>query len=718
MAQSLFSNSWYRVAGLRPRLRNHAQIHRHVYRGSVWYVLQNHSTGKFHRFTPLANRLIGLMDGKRTLQDIWDLASIRLGDEMPAQDEVIKLMADLHRADVLQSDAPPDTQELDRRRQNHARQRWKQYIGNPLSLRFPLFDPDRALTALMPLLRPLLGRWGAALWLLLVGWALVLVMMHWSSLSSDVVDRVFSVENLLLVVVVFPLIKLVHEFGHAVATRVGGGEVHETGVMLLVMMPIPYVDATSATAFRDKRSRMLVGAAGMMAELLIAAFAVFAWVNLDPGIERAIAYNILLVAGLTTLLFNANPLLRYDGYYILADFLEMPNLGQRANEYLGYLVNRHLYGVTDQPPPAGDARERHWLLAYGVGSFIFRMFMMVSIVLVVASQFFFIGVLLALWALFTMLVLPLAKKFDYLVSGTRLASHRQRALLTTGGLALLVLALLLWLPAPTSTRTEGVIWAAERSQIRAAVDGFVASVAATPGQSVGEGELLIQGEDAELQMRTQALRAQLAELEARYDEVLSTSRVQAEVLNEQKSHLAAALDLALARQAQLQIRAPFAGTFVMQDAANAVGRFTPRGEVLAYVIDNAAAASSTVRVVVAQSDGDLVSRRTRWVEIRPAHRLARPVTARILRQVPAATDELPSMTLSLQGGGRIGLDPNRPGDGKSLEKLFVLDIELPPGEEMSYIGERIHVHFELEREPLANQWYREVRRVFLKKFNV
>ena len=118
MSQSLFSTSWYRVAEVRPRLRNHAQIHRHVYRDSVWYVLQNHSTGKFHRFTPVANLIIGLMDGTRTLQEIWDLACVRLGDEVPSQDEVIKLLSDLHKADVLQSDAPPDLHELQQRRRS------------------------------------------------------------------------------------------------------------------------------------------------------------------------------------------------------------------------------------------------------------------------------------------------------------------------------------------------------------------------------------------------------------------------------------------------------------------------------------------------------------------------------------------------------------------------------------------------------------------------
>jgi putative peptide zinc metalloprotease protein len=191
--------------------------------------------------------------------------------------------------------------------------------------------------------------------------------------------------------------------------------------------------------------------------------------------------------------------------------------------------------------------------------------------------------------------------------------------------------------------------------------------------------------------------------------------VQAELINEQKVQIAEALDLAHKRQAELKVLSPADGRFVMQDVQNSQGKYAQRGDVLAYVTDTAA---TTVRVVVPQAEGDLVRKATRRVEIRPVDQVGNSIQARIQREVPAATDELPSMTLSLQGGGKIGVDPSKPGDAKALEKLFVLDLELPPGRQANYLGERIYVRFEHDPEPLAHQWYREVRRVFLKKFNV
>ncbi|MCX7200402.1 MAG: efflux RND transporter periplasmic adaptor subunit [Proteobacteria bacterium] len=712
---SLFSDSWYRVATLRPRLRSHAQIHRHVYRQAVWYVMQNHSTGKFHRFTPVANLVIGLMDGQRTLQDIWNIACARLGEAAPSQDEVIKLMSDLHAADALQGDASPDAREREERRLRHRRTKLKQYVGNPLSIRFPLVDPDRFLDRAMPFLRPLMGWPGTLLWLAVATSAAILVGMHWKELSSDVVDRVFTLENLLLAWVVFPLIKLLHELGHAVAIKAGGGEVHEMGVMLLVLVPIPYVDASAATAFRDKRSRMLVGAAGMLVELFLASLAVFVWINLEPGFTRAVIYNIILIAGITTILFNANPLLRFDGYYILADWIESPNLGQRANDYLGYLVRRYLFGVQGDASPAETDAERGWLAGYAVLSFFYRIGMMVSIAVLVATQFFFIGVVLALWAVASMLVIPIGKKIHYLFFNPRIAGKRPRALFVTGVMLAGIVGIVAWVPAPSSTRAEGVIWAPEQAHVRAAIDGVVGRVLVKPEQPVVAGQPLIECHDPELEARTRVLQAQLAELDARHQLARVSNRVQVELIDEQREHVREALRQARRRQAELLIRAPTSGVFVMQDPDNLPGRYVQRGELLAHVVDRTA---KTVRVVVSAAEGAQVATRTRRVEIRPVERIGQPFEARIAREVPAATNELPSLALSLQGGGKIGLDPTKGDDGRALEKLFVLDLELPRGEQTNYLGGRIHVRFEHLPEPLATQWYRALRRAFLKQFNV
>jgi putative peptide zinc metalloprotease protein len=179
MAGPLFSSVWYRVATLKPRLRSHTQIHRHQYRAQRWYILQDHASQRYHRFSPAVYFLIGLMDGRRTVQEIWESANARLGDAAPTQDEVIQLLTQLHMADVLQCDVPPDTTELLLRYDRQRLQTWQSQLLSPLSWRFPLCDPEPLLCRCLPLVRPLFGTAGALLWCTIVGLAVVLAAIHW-----------------------------------------------------------------------------------------------------------------------------------------------------------------------------------------------------------------------------------------------------------------------------------------------------------------------------------------------------------------------------------------------------------------------------------------------------------------------------------------------------------------------------------------------------------
>ena len=153
------------------------------------------------------------------------------------------------------------------------------------------------------------------------------------------------------------MVKSLHELGHAFATKVWGGEVHEVGLMLLVFIPVLYVDASASAAFRQKHRRIVVGAAGILVETTLAALAVIVWVYGSPGIGRAIAFNVILIGGVSTLLFNGNPLLRFDGYYIFSDLIEVPNLATRANAYLFYVIQKHLFKIDSVDSPVADRRR-------------------------------------------------------------------------------------------------------------------------------------------------------------------------------------------------------------------------------------------------------------------------------------------------------------------------------------------------------------------------
>ena len=179
MDKRLHSSNWYRVAQLRPRLKAQADIHRQTFRGQIWYVLQDQASGQYHRFSPNANYVIGLMDGQRTVQAIWDAATQRLGEDHPTQDEVIELLGQLHQADLLQSETRPNTAELSERHGRKKRQKWLKTLSSPLGLRFRLFDPDPFLRSTLHWVRPLFGWAGFVLWLLIVATGATYAAAHW-----------------------------------------------------------------------------------------------------------------------------------------------------------------------------------------------------------------------------------------------------------------------------------------------------------------------------------------------------------------------------------------------------------------------------------------------------------------------------------------------------------------------------------------------------------
>ena len=713
--ESLFSASWYRVADLKPRIPTHAKIHRHRYRGETWYVLQDLASGRAHRFSPGSYLIIGLMDGRRTVQEIWDTALARLGDDAPTQDEMIQLLGQLHSADILQCDVPPDIAEMFQRHERQQRTKLLGQLMSPLWWRIPLFDPERFLGWLLPWTRPLLGVTGACLWAVVVGMALLLAAVHWADLTANLLDRLMTPRNVVVLWLLYPVVKVFHEIGHGLATKAFDGEVHDMGIMLLVFSPLPYVDASSASAFPSKWQRMAVGAAGMMVELFLAALALFVWLAAEAGGVRTVAYNAILIAGISTLLFNANPLLRYDGYYILSDLLEIPNLYTRSRTYLGYLCQRYLFGYREAEVPSASRSERAWFVGYAVSAFAYRLLVIFGIAFLLLNKFFYIGMILVVTLVGTWLLLPLWKTSSFLLTSPRLRRVRGRAI----GMSLLFVALAVavvgFVPLPSRTGAEGVVWVPEEAMVRAAVNGFVERVVPQPGSRVRPGDLLVECRDPELLARVRVLAARVKELRARYDEQRPTDRVKAALVQEEIRY--AEEDLARARQdvAALTIRSQTEGTFVLPTAADLPGRFVRRGDFLAYVVN---LETITVRAVLPQTSFDLAQGRTQSVEVRLSERIGETVPAVVRRQVPGASERLPSPALGLGGGGRVAVDPRDPQGTTAMEKIFQVDLELPSDLSLLNVGGRAYVRLDHGWEPLAVQWARQLRQLFLSRLNV
>lgn len=710
-----FSDAWFRVAALRFTLRPGLTAARQRFRGRPWYVVHDPVTFKNHRLAPEAWFLLSRLDGRTPLDAVWQQLVAELGDQAPGQTEVIELLGRLHAADLLRSDQAVDVAHLVARRKKQHKPLWLRNLANPLSVRLPLWDCDAFLARIVPALRPWLGRRGWLLWLLLVLPALWLALQYANELAGNLSDQLLAPANLLLLAVVYPLVKFVHELAHGVVAKAHGVPVHEMGLMFLVLAPVPYVDASSASAIRSKWQRAFVGFAGMWAELALAALALYAWLLVEPGMVRALLHSVMLVAGVSTVVFNGNPLLRFDGYYILCDLLEIPNLASRANEHWLYLIRRHVLGQAEATKPEATAGERRWFLAYLPVSLVYRLGVTLAIALFIAQQYFFIGVALAILAVVTSVLWPLAKGVFYLLTSTALARHRGRALAGVLAALLPLAAVLCFVPVPVRVHAEGVLWVPECAEVRAGEGGFVEAVLARNGQSVATGAPLLRIQNPELQADWAVQAARIAQLDIQAQAERQRDRTQAALTDDSLSQERSTFDELDRRVRALTVVSCQAGELQLNRADDLVGATVTRGDLMGFVHSPT---KPVVRVVIAQDDIGLVRTNDKPVTVMLADRLGDEHTATLMREVPGGDLRLPAAALAVSGGGLHAVDPTDADHLKTIQRVFQVDLAVSQPLPAARVGTRAFVKFALPPEPLARQWARRVRQLFLARLDV
>ena len=715
MTDSLISPHWYRVSRLKPKLQHQVRIHRHDYRGLIWYLLENTTTGRSHRFNPAAYQFIGMLDGERTVQEIFDRMCVKLDEFAPGQQEIIDLMARLYEADLLKSGATADTEELFDRQSRQRSSQMKQRFANPVALRFPLWDPEDFLNRHFDKVSWIFTRWVAMAWLLLVAYAGLQAARHWPEIRMHFGVNTLSPYNLLLMVLLYPPIKFLHELGHAFSAKLEGGEVHEMGVNFLVFMPVPYVNVSTATHFRSRFRRMLVSAAGILVESFLAALGLLLFLAAEPGIIQNIGFNVFVIGGVSSLFFNGNPLLKYDGYYVLADALDIPNLYQRSGLYWQYLAQRYLFGLRDAVSPANAPGEPFWFVVYSALSVLYRFAILWFIMVIVAEIYFYFGMLLALWLVGMQAGMPLVKAVRYVMASPALQKHRNRAVLSSITIAAILVGVIGFMPLPSYTLSEGVVWQPDEVQLRAEHDGFVESLKVRNHQNVGLGTRLLTLSDPFVGSELKIARARVNELKSRYRASRVNSQVDAGILKEELSVAESELSFIQKKARAMSVSAFKDGRLMLLESDDLPGRYLRKGDMLGYVLDDE---EPTVRVAVSQDHIGQLRESVVDIRVRFASAPGEEFSAKIVRQAPEATSRLPSAALATTGGGKFMVKPGSADELFAGEEVFLVDLKPEFNGHDVMLGTRAYVRIDHGSEALASQWYRRLRQVFLRQFSV
>jgi putative peptide zinc metalloprotease protein len=721
-----FHESWYRVADLSPRLVTDVHVYRQHFRGRLWYVLENTCNNQFSRVSPAAYRFIGLLDGRRSVSDVWHLCNEQLADDAPTQGEVIQLLGQLYTANLLYAELPPDSENLLRRYSKRIKRQVQGFLTNLLFVRIPLIDPDRFLDRWVGLFGLVFSKIGFLLWMVVISAGLYFAISNASELVAQSRD-VLNPENLILLYLTFTCIKIVHEFSHAFACKKfgqldsNGGQVHTMGVMFLVFMPLPYVDASSAWAFRRKWHRVILGTAGVMAELFMAAIAAVVWANTSTGTLHIIAYNVIFVASVSTLLFNGNPLLRFDAYYVLSDLIEAPNLSQRSKDYLYYLVKRYSWGMKHVFSPAQTWGERLWFFFYGIASSVYRIFISVRILLFLNNrlpeELFIIVPILACSAIVMWVFFPLGKFLRFLFVGPELARNRTRAVAITLGTITLLVVVLGVIPFPDHVRIEGVVEPVELAIVHTESAGFVEASLVSPCEVSPDGEPVIRLSNPALEAKRRSLGAEHRSLEAKWRVAQMQETAAAQIMAEQIAALKEQIERVDYQIASLNLRSPISGTWVSPDIEKTTGMFLERGRQIGFVgsLDDVLIRATARQAVAAI----LIDDPPRSLEIRVKKRPDVTYGGKIEKIYPSGQEVLPSQALGYMAGGSMPTSAQNGRQARSAEKFFEVRIIPEQNESRSLLtGQRVIARIRLSNLPLARQWWRSLRQLFQRRFHI
>ncbi len=718
-----FSESWYRVVDLTPRLATAVKIHRQHFRGRVWYILQDPTNDNFFRLSRAAYHFVVMLDGRRTVDHAWNVCTEQFGDDAPTQGEVIKLFGQLYTSNLLLGNLAPDAKALFKRYDKRVKREVQSKLTNLLFMRIPLFDPDAFLDLWIGLVGRLFTWYGFLIWAGIVGAGLWTAAGHIDGLTHRMAG-VLHPDNLPLLYLGLLIVKVFHEFGHAFACkhfgRQGGtgGEVHTMGVMFMVFTPFPYVDASSAWGLRSKWHRSVVGAGGMLVELVIASMAVILWSRVTEGTTtHTLAYNIMVVTSVSTLLFNGNPLLQYDAYYILADILEIPNLAPRSKQYIYYLVKRYVWGVRSAHDPSHTHGEKGWLASYAVASTLYRVIVFAAIILVVGDKLFVIGILLAAALLAGWVLVPVGRVIRYLATSGEVARVRTRAVLTTLLAVVAFLTAFGMVNAPDRHRIEGVVEPVNMAVVHAHTAGFVDSFLPTSSRVTADGPVLIETSSVELETRRSMLLAKLRRLEVSRKLAQTKETAQAQIIDEEILALKEQVERVEHDWRELKLRSQISGTWVAPAVERISGTYVNRGKQIGIVAD---LEDLRIRAIAGQDVAALLIKEAHPVVAmklkgRPEIELA----GRIETILPAGYEQLPSEALGYAAGGAIQIDRKDPSGRHTVERFFEI-LVTPSFKEGTVLrpGQVVVLRFETTPKPLLAMGWRALQQLFQRRFHI
>lgn len=645
--------------------RNDLKVSRHLFRDVPSYIVHDPVSFQSHRLSQSDYLVLSSLKTSKTLEEVFtDLTET--GAYTGDRKKFYKFVLDLQMRGLLDLPIADGSRLYDRYKQKLAKQK-KFSLMKMLFIKIPLLNPNKFLDRTVHLAKPLFTRWFFTIWAVMMAMAIGLLCMNWEEFYSPLAN-ILATRNLVILFVVMTALKFWHELGHAYACKISGGAVPDMGAFFMAGMPMAYVDVSSSWSFPSRNQRVLVGLGGMYFETIAACIAMFIWVFTGPGLVNSTAHFVVLMASFMTLLFNANPLMRYDGYYILSDMTGIPNLRQRSMQYTGGLVKWLSLGLP-MPVAIKSFREVTMLVLYGVAAFIYQIWIMLVIAFMIASQFFIVGMVMAAGVIISSVIKPVIGMFSYLWFSPETEDRRPRAILLSGILLALIAGAFTIFPVPGGVVTTGQLTHEKVQSVRVPFGAYISSIDVSAGQTVSKSDpvLSLENPDVVDRFRLAAAKRDVAQRK----EVTALSDSAAVQKQRQFESQAAASEFRLAKSEinRQKVTADFDGVVLQCPLNQQRGSYLEAGTELARI-------GNGVQIVRAVVDAAQIKAIEPKVgdpaTIRLKSDAGNSVTGKIARIQPEGSRKLLMEGLSQAAGGDILTN----GDGIMAEAAFVIDIQL------------------------------------------
>ncbi|MCV6621756.1 MAG: HlyD family efflux transporter periplasmic adaptor subunit [Cellvibrionaceae bacterium] len=701
------NSDWNRISSYKPKLYPHIDVSFHSFRGEPWYVLSDSARKQSIRVNKKTFSIISQFDGSRSVKDIYTYLSNYKQEETYSQSDMVDTISRLLELKILAPGINLNTSDFLQQKKREAQGTKASSQFNPLAIKIPLFNPNSLFEWILKKLPFFLAKpflWGGLVFMVVI---CLFAVGSYLEIKSDLYDAEnYLGNNALLLLASYIFLKFIHEVAHGVCLKRFDRDSVECGLTVMVFMPIPYVDASSAWTLSSKWQRIMVSLAGIYTELLLSCIALSIYLLSSNELVQHACLGLAVVGFASSILFNANPLLKFDGYFVLEDIIEIPDLFDRSRKYC-LSFYKHL--IFARPIAQAEPKEiQKILFIFGHSTIAFRLILSYVIALYLIETFFAVGVILACFLIYQQIVKPLVSFYGFLTQDVWQGPNLKTAALRSG-LALAAIILIVFLiPIENSKTIQGVTWVDDNSRVLAPQYSRLSTSHINNGTELASGELLFRLESEELKRKISLEKSKLKVLETDYFASFKERKQRLDFAQEIKAQKEA-IDTLRGLLNKLEVKSHSHGQLVLADDYLLQGRWFEKGQLIAYVLKDK---QILIRAAVSQDYLELIKNKLTTVTIRLASQPFEDYQGELKKVFPKATLKLPHGALSLQNGGQIISQFDSSKDGYvSNREVIVLEVGLPSVKQ-GVIGGRAFIKLNFEEASIYELLSRKFKQVF------